>query len=123
MHQDDADIDTPLTAAQVQQLAGLQQSGPQPDAALASQLAEMGFEPDQIDLALRATNNSQEAATRWLLGDRDMAPPAFSSAGTGAVVSGVTCVVCPVCLVSRVHSTLVCMCMCMCVCVCVCVCV
>lgn len=31
----------------------------------------MGFAPDDVNAALRATNNDYEAATDWLLGERD----------------------------------------------------
>eukprot|EP00164_Ancoracysta_twista_P000341 GFYU01000468.1.p1 GENE.GFYU01000468.1~~GFYU01000468.1.p1 ORF type:complete len:395 (+),score=87.07 GFYU01000468.1:32-1216(+) len=70
-HMDDDTIDEDLTPEQVQAITQDEMSF-QPDADTVSQLREMGFSDNEINSALRATNNNYEAACAWLLGDRDV---------------------------------------------------
>jgi Kip1 ubiquitination-promoting complex protein 2 len=66
VHESDEDIDIPLTQSQINALYN-SNFIPNPDAL--KKLQEMGFEEEDIKQALKITNNNQEAACSWLLGD------------------------------------------------------
>jgi len=66
-HEDDDDIDEPLTSEQVSKLA----KSVTPDPTAVQKLKDMGFSEDDINVALKATNNNSEAACAWLLGERE----------------------------------------------------
>jgi len=70
-HNDDPDIDAPVSEESMNRI-NAEAAEFQPDAAAAHKLQEMGFTNEDINLALRTTNNNYEAAAAWLLGDRDM---------------------------------------------------
>eukprot|EP01098_Paradermamoeba_levis_P012038 TRINITY_DN51_c0_g1_i1.p1 TRINITY_DN51_c0_g1~~TRINITY_DN51_c0_g1_i1.p1 ORF type:complete len:205 (+),score=39.48 TRINITY_DN51_c0_g1_i1:429-1043(+) len=67
-HHEDPDVDTPLPSSP-------STTGPPapftPDPVVLQQLEDMGFPKDESIEALKATNNNQEAACAWLLGERD----------------------------------------------------
>jgi len=77
-HKDDPNIDDPLTEEQITQVQATQGvptpiRAPAPtmsNSQMAQQLTEMGFNSDDANAALRATNYNFEQATAWLLGDR-----------------------------------------------------
>mmetsp|Transcript_16579 Transcript_16579/g.23016 ORF Transcript_16579/g.23016 Transcript_16579/m.23016 type:complete len:746 (-) Transcript_16579:33-2270(-) len=70
-HSEDADINEPLSPQQLQQLSQREQSFA-PDVNVVQRLADMGFAAQDIQQALRITNNNYEAAAAWLLGDREI---------------------------------------------------
>ncbi len=76
-HGDDPNIDDPLPEETVSRISRQETAFvPNPDAV--RKLKDMGFSEEDINTALRMTNNNQEAACAWLLGDRDMDSERFS---------------------------------------------
>jgi len=79
-HDNDPDIDTPLTIEKYNQLVHPQPPRSRktgapfvPDQNIIAKLKDMGFQnEDEIKQALQATNNNEEAACAWLLGERDV---------------------------------------------------
>jgi len=71
-HEEDSDIDDPIPKVQLKQIAK-EEASFVPDENIVEELASMGFPKEEIRNALRATNNNLEAATAWLLGDREQA--------------------------------------------------
>jgi len=69
MHNEDADIDEPLSAEQLHHISDAEASF-EPNPETARQLQEMGFDAEEVNQALRVTRNNQESALAWLLGDR-----------------------------------------------------
>jgi len=70
-HSEDSDLSTPLTNEQILQITGKTPKTFIPDPIAMKALEEMGFPKEDIVPALRATNNNQEAAAAWLLGEKD----------------------------------------------------
>jgi len=69
-HGEDADINEPLSADQLRELAD-EHANFQPDAVSEQRLIDIGFKPADVETALRITNNNYESAAAWLLGDRE----------------------------------------------------
>jgi ribosomal protein L12E/L44/L45/RPP1/RPP2/uncharacterized protein Smg (DUF494 family) len=70
-HNSDPDIDQPLTQRQLKRIVQTEKKFvPNQDAV--KQLKDMGFQEKDIIKALQITNNNQEAACAWLLGDREV---------------------------------------------------
>lgn len=69
-HEEDADIDDPLTPQQVARVAARVDTFT-PDVNAIQKLKDMGFPEEEIVQALRATNNNADAACAWLLGERE----------------------------------------------------
>eukprot|EP01114_Cavostelium_apophysatum_P015083 TRINITY_DN4042_c0_g1_i1.p1 TRINITY_DN4042_c0_g1~~TRINITY_DN4042_c0_g1_i1.p1 ORF type:complete len:349 (+),score=65.38 TRINITY_DN4042_c0_g1_i1:954-2000(+) len=67
-HEEDPDIDEPISTEELQEIAEFV-----PDPVAIAKLKDMGFSEEAIKDALKATNNNQEAACAWLLGEHDVA--------------------------------------------------
>jgi UBA-like domain/UBA/TS-N domain/STI1/HOP, DP domain len=94
-HEDDPDLDEPIPLAvkrrlrQVMRVDEAERDAFQPDDALREQLVQMGFPENEVVDALRHTGNNLEAASAWLIGDRDSARAAMEEAeGTPAAAPG-----------------------------------
>jgi len=82
-HDGDPDIDTPLTIEKYNQILYPQQPRSRkpgtpfvPDQNIIAKLKDMGFQnEDEIKQALQVTNNNEEVACAWLLGERDVVDP------------------------------------------------
>ena len=81
LHQDDADIDTPLPPEVIKYVvnenhptkrrrAGLRKKEFVPNPSAVTLIKEMGFEEEEIIMALKITSNNEERALDWLVGDR-----------------------------------------------------
>jgi len=70
-HGDDPNIDDPIPEEAVSRIAR-QETTFTPNAEAMRKLKDMGFSEEDVTQALRITNNNQEAACAWLLGDRDV---------------------------------------------------
>ncbi|XP_074606474.1 ubiquitin-associated domain-containing protein 1-like [Acropora palmata] len=69
-HESDPDIDEPLVLGARGGRTQRRRKEFEPNPRAVSNLKEMGFQEDEIVMALKATVNNQEAACEWLLGDR-----------------------------------------------------
>jgi ubiquitin carboxyl-terminal hydrolase 5/13 len=88
-HMEDADIDDPIPAAQLQVSSAAGTTGASAGAAGApaeqiAALAEMGFTPNQARKALRETGGSADAAVEWLFSHPDDAGEAEGEASAEA---------------------------------------
>jgi len=70
-HMDDPHVDDPLTPQQLGILRQVQPSSFTPNPQIVQNLKDMGFAEDDINQALKAVGNNQEAACAWLLGERE----------------------------------------------------
>lgn len=69
-HESDADIDEPLVIGARTSRTRRKRKEFVPSPRAVNNLKEMGFQEEEIIMALKATGNNQEAACDWLLGDR-----------------------------------------------------
>lgn len=69
-HEGDADIDEPLVLGARAGKTRRKRKEFVPNPRAVNNLKEMGFQEEEILMALKATGNNQEAACDWLLGDR-----------------------------------------------------
>ncbi|XP_068728664.1 ubiquitin-associated domain-containing protein 1-like [Montipora capricornis] len=69
-HESDPDIDEPLVIGTRAGRTRRKRKEFVPNPRAVNNLKEMGFQEDEILMALKATVNNQEAACEWLLGDR-----------------------------------------------------
>ncbi|KAJ7334348.1 Ubiquitin-associated domain-containing protein 1 [Desmophyllum pertusum] len=71
-HESDADIDEPLVLGARAGRTRRKRKEFVPNPRAVNNLKEMGFQEEEILMALKATGNNQEAACDWLLGDRQL---------------------------------------------------
>lgn len=70
-HSSDPNLNKPLTQNELKKVVQTEKKFvPNPEAM--KQLKDMGFQESEITKALKITNNNQEAACAWLLGDRNI---------------------------------------------------
>ncbi|KAL9988723.1 hypothetical protein ACROYT_G003202 [Oculina patagonica] len=69
-HESDADIDEPLVLGARAGRTRRKRKEFVPNPRAVNNLKEMGFQEEEILMALKSTGNNQEAACDWLLGDR-----------------------------------------------------